>query len=174
MEQIFIQTIGFIALVCSLVSYQMKANKSLMLCQLTANVLFGIQFFLLGGVTGSINNGLSIIRYLMLLQSERWKWLSWKGWAVILSLLSLVVTIVTWNGILSIFPFISIAGANFCYWTKNSRIIRLGVITVNCPPWLIYAIALGSWGGVINELLSMLSTLISIYRYGWKALDKVD
>lgn len=174
MEQIFIQILGFIALSCSLLSYQMKANKALMLLQLTANVFFGVQFLLLGGLTGSLNNLISITRYLLLVQSGKWQWVTWKGWAVVLSLVSLSLTIVTWDGILSIFPFISIAGANFVYWTRNSQKIRLGVITIICPPWLIYAIALSSWGGVCNELLSMLSGIISIYRYGWKELNKVD
>ena len=38
------------------------------------------------------------------------------------------------------------------------------------PCWLIYDILVGSWGGVLNESITLGSILLSIYRYGWKAM----
>ena len=45
---------------------------------------------------------------------------------------------------------------------------------INSPLWIIYDILVGSWAGILDELVSEASMLLSIWRYGWKNLDKVE
>ena len=40
------------------------------------------------------------------------------------------------------------------------------------PCFLIYDVLIGSWGGVLNETITILSILLSIVRFGWKELGK--
>ncbi len=45
---------------------------------------------------------------------------------------------------------------------------------INSPLWIIYDILVGSWAGILDEVVSEASMIISIARYGWKNLDKID
>jgi biopolymer transport protein ExbB/TolQ len=45
---------------------------------------------------------------------------------------------------------------------------------VNSPLWIIYNIIVGSWAGVLDELVTQASMILSIFRYGWKNLDVVE
>ena len=47
-------------------------------------------------------------------------------------------------------------------------------IFINSPLWILYDIIVGSWAGVVDELVSEASMLLSVYRYGWKNLDRVE
>ena len=42
------------------------------------------------------------------------------------------------------------------------------------PLWIIYDIAVGSWAGILDEIVSEASMLISIFRYGWKNMDSLE
>ena len=59
-------------------------------------------------------------------------------------------------------------------YTHNPRKIRMVGLTVNSPLWIIYDVAVGSWAGIFDELATSISVLISIWRYGWKNLDRVE
>ena len=39
---------------------------------------------------------------------------------------------------------------------------------------IIYDILVGSWAGILDEVVGEASMIISIARYGWKNLDKID
>lgn len=41
---------------------------------------------------------------------------------------------------------------------------------INSPLWIIYNIIVGTWVGIIDEVVSEISIGISIARYGWKNL----
>lgn len=43
---------------------------------------------------------------------------------------------------------------------------------INSPLWIIHNIIVGSWAGVIDEMVSEISIAISIIRYGWKNLGE--
>lgn len=36
---------------------------------------------------------------------------------------------------------------------------------------LLYDVMVKSWGGVLNESITIVSIIISIARFGWKSLD---
>ena len=45
---------------------------------------------------------------------------------------------------------------------------------VNSPLWIIYDIIVGSWAGIMDEVVSEISMIVSIIRFGWKELDVVE
>ena len=57
------------------------------------------------------------------------------------------------------------------YWTNNARNIRIANLAVNSPCMLLYDVLVKSWGGALNEAVTLVSIIISIIRFGWKALD---
>ena len=59
-------------------------------------------------------------------------------------------------------------------YTHNPRKIRVAGMFINSPLWILYDIMVGSWAGILDEIVTEASMIISIIRYGWKALDRVE
>ena len=54
---------------------------------------------------------------------------------------------------------------------QATRNIRIANLAVNSPCMLLYDVLVKSWGGALNEAVTLVSIIISIIRFGWKALD---
>ena len=70
--------------------------------------------------------------------------------------------------------FIANIAATIVGYTYNARKIRIVGMLINSPLWIIYDIAVGSWAGILDEIVSEASMLISIFRYGWKNMDSLE
>lgn len=167
---IFIQCIGFIGVLLFVISYQIKANKGLFVCQMLGCLMFCIQFFLMGAYTGAISLIINIIRNILLIKSKDWKWAKSKIVLAIILIAFIVSTIVTWNGPISLLPFASIAVTTLGYWTNNALKIRLSQM-IGSPCYLVYDVLVQSWGGVVSESIAIISIIVSICRFGWKNLS---
>ena len=55
MSGVYIQAIGFVAVLFFIFSYQIRSNKMLFLMQLIGTALFCCQFLLLGATSGAMN-----------------------------------------------------------------------------------------------------------------------
>ena len=171
-EQIFIQALGFIALVCFVGAFQFKSTRTLFILQGIANTLFAIQYFLLGGLPGAIGMILNTVRNLILLKYHDWDWVRRIGWVILFILFYGVLTYFTWIGPVSLVPLAAFIASTIGNWTNNARTLRIANLVCGCPGWLIFDIYVGSIGGVVNESLALASIIISIWRYGWKALGE--
>lgn len=168
---ILIQAIGFAGVLFFLISYQVKSNQLLFLLQTLGCFTFGAQFALLGAYSGCLSLLVCIARNLMLTQYNRCRLVRWNGWAVFFSALCLAAALATWNGPADLLPAVgTVAGTAAC-WTNNARNIRAVNLTVNCPCMLLYDILVKSWGGILNEGITIAAIVISIVRFGWAALD---
>ena len=173
MSNMIIQAIGFIGVAFFIASYQMRANRSLFLFQLIGCVLFTIQFMLLGAYTGALSLLINVLRNLLLLKINDWKWVRSRiTLSVILAMLT-AVTIYTWAGWTSILPLLSVGITSIGYWTNNAQKIRLSQM-FGSPCTLVYDALIHSWGGVLNESIALVSILISICRFGWKNLAETQ
>ena len=56
----------------------------------------------------------------------------------------------------------------------DRRQVRLATLLVSTPSWLIYDIYSGSLSGIVCEALLLCSVVISVLRFGWKALDVTE
>ncbi|MBQ2751814.1 MAG: YgjV family protein [Oscillospiraceae bacterium] len=170
MSEIVIQAIGFLGLLFFIISYQIRSNKVLFLCQLMGCVVFCIQMLLLGAYTGAVSLLVNILRNILLLKINDWKWVKsrWTLTAVIALLTA--VTAYTWSGALSLLPFASVAVTSIGYWTDNAQKIRLSQL-IGSPCTLLYDIFVKTWGGAISEGMTIVSIIVSIVRFGWNDLD---
>lgn len=169
--KILIQIIGFGGVFFFLASYQLRSNKLLFVTQTLGCLLFVLQFALLGAYSGCLTLLVNIVRNMMLSKYKQWKWVQWKGWVVLFSVLCILIAWKTWNGPVSLLPLIGTIAGTVGYWSNNAKYIRLTNLLVNSPCMLTYALLVHSWGGVLNALINILSIVVSIIRFGWKALD---
>ncbi|MDO4746012.1 MAG: YgjV family protein [Bacillota bacterium] len=167
---IIVQAIGLLGVVCFIFSFQIKSNKALFLFQMAGSALFCFQYLLMGALSGCGNYLLAIIRNIMLAKMDKYEVLRWKGWKYIFSVISLVILVFTWQGPLSLLPTIALIAGSFGLWTDNAQKIRLCNLVAVSPAYLIYGIFAGSIGAVLNEIFVLSSIIISIFRYGWKAM----
>lgn len=171
MREILIQVMGFAGVAFFIASYQMRSNRKLFLFQLAGCLVFIVQFSLLGAYTGALSLMVNVIRNLLLLKIEEWKWVKSKLTMVAIIALLVLVTAITWAGPLSILPLISVGVTTIGYWTNNAQKIRLSQM-VGSPFTLVYDALIHSWGGALNESIALLSILISIFRFGWHNLGE--
>ena len=171
MNEYIIQGVGFLGVALFIISYQIRSNRALFLCQLMGCIVFCVQFFLMGAYTGAISLIVNIARNLLLLKSNDWEWAKSKVTLAVIIALLFVMTIYTWAGWISILPFASVAVSSIGYWTQNAQKIRLSQL-FGSPCTLLYDVLIHSWGGAVCEAIAILSIIISIIRFGWRNLGE--
>ena len=84
----------------------------------------------------------------------------------IICLLQIIALLLTWEGWWSILPVAANIAATLGGYTHNARKIRVVGMFVNSPMWIVYNLIVGSWAGIIDEIVTELSMILSICRYG--------
>ena len=172
MSFLLIQAIGIAGTILFFLSYQCKRNQTLFRVQFISYLCYTIHFLLLGAITGGISYVLNTLRSFCL--GSRNAFLKGKAMCGIICLLQLVTLLLTWEGWWSALPVAANIAATIGGYTYNPRKIRVIGLFVNSPLWMVYNILVHSWAGILDELVTMASILLSIFRYGWKNLDVVD
>ena len=169
---IIIQGIGLIGTALFFLSFQCKNNKTLFRIQFMSYLFYTAHLLLLGAVTGGISYVINTFRSACL--GSRWKFAQRKEMCAIICLMQCAALAFTWSGWISLLPVAANIAATIGGYTHYARKIRLVAMLVNSPLWIVYDFIVGSWAGILDELVTEISILISIVRYGWKNLDKVE
>jgi len=171
-KDIFIQGIGILGTLLFFLSYQCKSNKNLFRVQFVSYLCYTTHLLLLGAITGGISYVLNTLRSFCLGSKSSFL----KGWpmCVIICALQVVTLIFTWDKWWSVLPVAANIAATIGGYTYNGQKIRIAGMFINSPLWIIYDILVGSWAGIIDEVVTEASMIISICRYGWKNLNKKD
>lgn len=88
--------------------------------------------------------------------------------------MQLAALALTWNGWISLLPVAANIATTLAGYTNNPRKIRLAGMLINSPLWIVYSIFAGSLAGILDEVVTEISMAVSIVRFGWKALDRVE
>lgn len=153
-------------------SYQYKSNKKLFRVQFVSYFCYTIHLLLLGATTGGISYILNTVRSFCL--GSKYTFLKTKWTCCIICVLQVTTLFFTWDGWQSILPIAANIASTIGGYTYNARKIRVAGMFINSPLWIVYDIIVGSWAGILDEIVSEASMIISIYRYGWKNLDKME
>ena len=168
----FIQALGFLGLAAMVISFQMKNAKGVLLFLLLSDALFGFQYLLLGSVAGMIVLAVSIFRNIIMLLRDRWPVLGWKGWVVIMIIAEVALcagNIAHWYDVL---PIVGFAAATISFWSKDPQKLRFVNTVLISPVFFIFNLLVGSWGGVINEIITWTSSVTAYIRYRKKSADE--
>ena len=169
---LFVQVIGFAGTILFFLSFQCRKNQNLFRVQLLSYLCYTTHLLMLGAVTGGVSYILNLVRSFCLGSNNTF--LKGKHMCRIICALQLVTLLFTWDGWLSILPVAANIASTIGGYTHNPRKIRIAGMFINSPLWIIYDILVGSWAGVLDELVSELSMVVSIWRYGWKNLDSIE
>lgn len=172
MNNFFVQAIGIFGTILFFLSYQCKKNKNLFRVQFVSYLCYTIHLLLLGAVTGGISYVLNTVRSFCL--GSKYAFLKSKWMCAIICTLQVIALLITWDGWWSLLPIVANIAATIGGYTYNGQKIRAMGIFINSPLWIIYDIIVGSWAGILDEVVTETSMLISIYRYGWKNLNTTE
>lgn len=149
------------AFLMSLIAYHRKDKKCILKNMILSNIFNLTHYFLLGAFSGCITKSLAIFRDCVVIQKEKNKKLSKKRYLFIFIVLYIIASIITYNGIISIMPFIAALTYIIFIWNGNEIQIKK-VALFSYVLWLLYNIFVYSLIGIISNSISIISTLIAI------------
>ena len=155
------QAFGILALICTVVSMQLKRKKHLMILQTASEAFIVAQYFVKGAFTGSFMAIVSFIRDLIFTKYEKRRTPLWI--LIIIYIIMTVLTVVSWAGPLSLLPFIGSLIYAWSLWYGKVKWIRLGNAVGNSP-YLVYTILTGNYALFIMTLFEVLAAIIGFIR----------
>ena len=169
-----IQLIGYVGMVCALLSYQFRKNKTYFLLQTGCAVAFTVQFILLQSFAAMLFNVFSVLRGLILSAGERCKKTPYLILMELLFATSCVVSVLFFGEVWWIALLLAIAqcGGTLSMWTRDGKKIRMSQLLMISPLWIVNNVYYGSVGGVVCEVFTMTSVLVSFLRFRRTGYDK--
>lgn len=171
-KYILIQLIGLSGTMLFFFSYQCKSNRVLFRVQFASYLIYTLHLFLLGATTGAVSYVVNTLRSFCL--GSKWKPARGEGMCAVLCLMQLCALAFTWSGWMSVLPVAANIASTIAGYTDNPRKIRAAAMFVNSPLWMLYNVLSGSLAGILDEIVTEISLIVSIARFGWKALDRVE
>lgn len=154
---------GYVAIVASILIYQQKTRKGLLINKAVTDVLWIVHYFLLGGYTGAAVTCVALVREVIFFFGGRNRKNS--IWVLIVFLcISALCTVLTWNGIFSIFAMLGAMLSIVSFWIGEPKVSRILAFPISgCM--LTYGVSNGSVAVLINEVLVIVSSVIGIWKY---------
>ena len=174
--EIVAQVIGIGGMAAHIWSYQQKSKTGVIVLQFMGASLFTLNFLLLGAITGAMLNVINIFLSIVFLLKDKVK-ADHIAWAILFFAAYTAAYVMTFtvfevepiaaNFVREAFPLLGTYLTVISYRQTNAAAIRkLGLI--RSPAWLIYDALVFSIGGVICEVISLVSIVTGIIRLDLK------
>lgn len=126
-------------------------------------LFLAIHYYLLTGITGAVCNIIEVVSLIVLYFQDKYNFKNKSLIAVILALVVLIVNILMFQNIYSIFPMIASLIVIMSFYSDNENVIRIiGLIAAIC--WLIYAIVYKSYISIIFGIFTILNAGLSLLK----------
>lgn len=168
--QIIAQLFGALGMASLFCSYQQTEHKRLIICKLGADIMWVIHYLCLSAFGGAIPNFVGIFRELVFMQSDK-KWARSPVFPALFILINWGLAIATWRSALTLLPICASTFVTISLWIKNPRVTRMICAPVSVC-FLIYDIFVGSWIGIVNESVALISIVSSFIRNDLKKAEK--
>ena len=173
---ILAQAFGIIAMAAIVLSYQCKNKKALLLVQMVGNVFFAANMLMIGAYVGGLLNTIGIVRAIVYMQKERIKlpikavngifiFLYFVAYALVFTVFGKELTLA--NAAIELLPVIGMSALTFGFAGSNAKTVRLCSL-INSPCWLIYNCCNLSIGGILCEVISLVSLASAMIRLDFK------
>ena len=157
------QIIGVIAMAVLFVSYQFKEPKTLLTIQCIGVFLMCVHYLLIEAVSGLALNIVCLLRNLAYANKDK-KFLSGKWIPVLFAVAVGAVGIFFWEAYYSIFIVVPLVINTLFLSLPDTQKLRYSIL-VTSPLVFIYDAFVISVGGMANESLTVISSVIGIVRH---------
>ena len=164
--QLVAQVVGACGMLSLFIMYQ-QSNRMKYLCfKLLSDVIWTTHYLMLFAIGGAIPNMVGIVRELVFMKEFKNRYTK-IIWAAIFITINAGLAILLANSWIQFVPICASALVTISLTFKNTTNIRLLSIPISIT-FLIYDVFVGSWVGVLNESISLVSmiskTLSQYYR----------
>ena len=162
-ESIIGQLFSIIGMALTVVSFQMKTKKQILMVQTLGSAFFLASYLSFGSFAAVCLNVVFMVRNIVFYFNDK-KWASHKIWLYFILVLVIAAGSLGFKNYLDIFPIVgSIFGTVAAYMKRENmfRLLKLG----DSPCWLAYNISIPSVGGIICEVINIISILVGLIRY---------
>jgi len=161
---IIAQIIGGIVLILTVISVQFKTKEKILICQIVANILVAIQYFLLNALTGGVVAIINTIRCIIFYyykKKDKKPSVAFLGLFIAVAVISGVLT---WQSAFSIIPIIAAIVFTYGLWQDNVKVTRI-CTAITAGNWIGYNVIVKAYVGAIQSLAECISAIIAIFRY---------
>ena len=165
------QALGILATVITCLSYQMNTKRSLLIWQTIATGCSCLSFLFLGASDGFLLNIVCIVRNITFYFEKERTPLCYLS-AGLLAILMGVIGALSWQGAHSLLIILALMANTIFMSLGNPQLLRYSVV-VTSTMVLIYNIFVFSIGGMANEGISVVSSIVGIIRFS-KAKERTE
>ena len=165
------QLFGVAAIVLGFLSYQTKTSKKLLIVQMVTCAVFCVHYLLIGAISAFVLNGIGLVRNIVYANRDK-KIFSYKFYPVLFAVIMGIMGALSWQNIFSVFIILGLVINTLCLCLEHPQNIRKSIL-VTSPLVIIYNISVLSIGGIIYESVSIISSIIGIFRYHKTVDDKI-
>ena len=162
-NEIIGQAIGILATIITFVSYQMNTKKSLLAVQTCATICTCLAYLFLGASSGFALNIVCVTRNVVFYCAKKGTKLNYIATAC-LALAMIILGALSWQGYVSLFIIVALALNTVFMSTGDPQLLRKSVIFTSTLV-LLYNCFVFSIGGIANESVSIVSSIIGIIRF---------
>ena len=155
--------VGIIGIGANIIIYQQKSGKKLLLFKLISDFLWALHYILFSANSAAIIATINIFREFVFFSKEK-RWAKSKLWLVFFLFCSIISAIFTYKSLYNILPAIASILSVISFWRSNPNTSRIFAYPISIS-MLTYDIFCLSYMGIINEILTLLSTTIGILHY---------
>ena len=160
---ILVQGIGFLGMACTVLAFQCKGYRKLVGLRGVTELLFGLQYILLGAYSGAAADFVGCLRNGIFLECDRRK-RSLRPWRLVFCGIFVIMSLLTWAGPKSLLSAVAKVASTIGYGSSDPRLIRLITLCSSCC-WLIYNVLVFSLAGIVCEIITLVSVGIGILRF---------
>ena len=171
---ILAQIIGVLAVATFLLSYQMKKRKNIIRVNTAANILFVINYALLGAFEGAATDVLATISSITAYKKDN-PFIK-KYFIVIMCIINLGIIAIgalLYKDVYSLFPIAGSLLQTSALWINGEKKIRI-VSFLGTPCWIVYNLSCEAYGPAVGSALIMISIIVAIYRYDIKKMPEPE
>lgn len=155
---LYIQLIGLLGFCILVLSFYKKEKAIILTYQITSNFAYTVHYFLLGGLSGAFCSLIGIIRNIALIKSK-------KNIVIVplIIFLYLLVTIIFYEDIYSIFPMIANSIYLIMLTSDKKQNLLIGAL-LSSLMWILYSIFVGSYVSIVTETILFISNFIQLIK----------
>lgn len=162
-ETIIGQILGIFATILTFLSYQSNSKQKLLIIQTSATMSTCISYFFLNAMSGFWLNIVCLCRnilYYFEKQNSKFNLVSGIIFAIIMAILGAL----SWQGYISILIIIALMLNTIILSLGKPQLLRQSILLTSSLV-IIYNVYVFSIGGILNESLAIISSIIGIIRF---------
>lgn len=163
---------GILGVVSTVLIYQQKTRKGLILSKLLSDVIWFLYYFVISAYSGAAIAVIGMVREIIFVNREK-KWAKHPAWLVFFLLLSFGCAYFTWQDVFSILPCIASAVSVISFWIGNPKLSRFLSYPISACMFT-YDLTRSPMAlfGMINELFAVTSSVVGFFRHDRKKETK--